>query len=265
MIIHRDATGYGNIRNAVVTVGSFDGVHVGHRAILRSLLSCAASCDGESVLITFHPHPRKVLGLDTDHFRLLNTLEEKEYLLSQCGVSHLVEVPFTPSFSQMDSETFVRDFLCSQIDVKHIVIGYNHHFGHNRSGGFPQLQQLGKECGFGVSEIPEHDIAHEKISSTVIRKALLSGDMKTASRYLSEPYFFLSRVNDDGYLLVNDEMKLIPPPGYYRVLFEDNYLSPRESFELEAEIGSEGIHLDSPASVSFSSYGSPRISFLEKI
>ncbi len=265
MIIHRDGSGYRNIRNAVVTVGSFDGVHAGHRTILRSLRERAAACGGESVLITFHPHPRKVLGLDTEHFRLLNTLPEKEYLLSQCGVDHLLEVEFTPEFSRMDSETFVRNFLCARIDVKHVVIGYNHHFGHNREGGLAQLRRLGGECGFGVSEIPEHDIAHEKISSTVIRNALAEGDMRTAARYLLEPYFFFAPVDGAGYLTVTDEMKLIPPPGRYRVRVEDDYSAPRLRFPAVAEVADGRIRIESPENQELSSFPAPRISFLEKI
>ena len=264
MIIHRDGSGYRNIRNAVVTVGSFDGVHAGHRIILRSLRERAAACGGESVLITFHPHPRKVLGLDTEHFRLLNTLPEKEYLLAQCGVDHLLEIEFTPEFSRMDSETFVRDFLCARMDVKHIVIGYNHHFGHNREGGFEQLQRLCGECGFGVSEIPEHDIAHEKISSTVIRNALAEGDMRTATRYLLEPYFFFAPVDEDGYLVVTDEMKLIPPPGHYRVRVEDDYSAPRLRFFAVAEVADGRVRIELPENQKFSLFSAPRISFLEK-
>ena len=163
-----------SIHNAVVTTGSFDGVHKGHKVILLRLKKLAEETGGETVLITFHPHPRKVLYPDTAGKGLyfINSQREKIELLREAGLDNLIIVNFTLEFSQITSVDFVRNILLNKIHARKIVIGFNHHFGHNREGDYEALRQLGMEYGFEVEEIPEQDIQNETVSSTKIRQAI---------------------------------------------------------------------------------------------
>ena len=150
---------------AIATTGTFDGVHVGHRTILKKLIETAKKNNGESVLFTFNPHPRMVLQPDLD-LNLINSLEEKAELLKECGLDHLIIHPFTKEFSRTSSLEFVRNILVKNIGVKKLVIGYDHHFGRNREGSFEHLKEFGPVYGFDVEEIPAQDIDHIKVSST---------------------------------------------------------------------------------------------------
>lgn len=198
----------------VVTVGSFDGMHIGHRTITDRLRSIARSKGGTATLVTLYPHPRKVLGLDTDGFFTLSSLEEKELLLRNAGVEALVEIEFTPALGMMSSEEFARRILHDTIGARHVIVGYDHHFGHDREGDFGSLSALGSELGFEVTQMSRQNAEGEKVSSTTVRKALLCGDMETAVRYLGHPYLFIGEATG-GVLSVDDDMKLIPPPGHY--------------------------------------------------
>lgn len=202
-------------RAPVVTVGSYDGVHGGHRAILRRINELAAKNGGESVVVTFAPHPRIVLG-KADGLKLLNTLEEKIALLEEVGVDHLIVAPFTEEFSRLSSQEYVRDYLVERIGVHTLVVGYNHHFGHNKDGDFRFLKSMQAEYGFEVYEISRQQIDDEKVSSTVIRQLITAGDVAHAMRLLERPYILITNLKERAI----DPYKLLPPNGRYRVEIE---------------------------------------------
>jgi len=223
------------IRNAVVTTGSFDGVHTGHKAILERLKKLAFDIDGETVLITFHPHPRKVLYPDTygKDLRLITSPREKIELLSRAGLDHLIIVNFTKEFSEISSVSFVRDILLQKLRARKIITGYNHHFGHNREGDTELMTQLGKQYTFDVEEIPEQEIQQESVSSVSIRSALLEGDIRRANLYLDHNYIITGRcsslklpsTNSPHFLYgiqLEEEAKLLPPDGRYPVIIIDD-------------------------------------------
>ncbi len=175
------------LEKAVATTGTFDGVHVGHQRILSRLTETAEKIGGESVLLTFHPHPRMVLHPDLD-LKLLTPIEEKAEWLEKFGLDHLIIHPFTTEFSRTSSLEFVRNYLVNQIGVKKLVIGYDHHFGRNREGSFDHLVEFGPVYGFEVEEIPAQDIDDIKVSSTKIRKSIEAGDIPTAVSYLNHDF-----------------------------------------------------------------------------
>ena len=218
----------GTIKNPVVTTGTFDGVHLGHQKIISRLKAVAAEENGETVLLTFYPHPRMVLFPEDNELKLLNTQEEKTLLLENYGVDHLIIHPFTKDFSRLTSVEFVRNIIVNSIHTKRLVIGYNHHFGRNREGSFEHLKEFGPVYGFEVEEIPAQDIDHIEISSTKIRNALQAGDVETAASYLGHSYSLTGKVaggqklgREMGYptanIVVEDKYKLIPADGVYAV------------------------------------------------
>jgi riboflavin kinase / FMN adenylyltransferase len=238
--IYRNFDEAGLIRNAVVTTGSFDGVHMGHKVILQRLKNIAAEIGGETVLITFDPHPRKVLYPDTagKDLYLINSQREKIELLRKAGLDHLIIVDFTLEFSRITSVDFVKNILLNKVHASKIVIGFNHHFGHNREGDYEALQQLGAEYGFDVEEIPEQDIQNESVSSTKIRKALLDGNIQKANAYLDPHYIIMGlirevnpKLREIGFpsfsIRIEEESKLIPPNGVYAVSVMDDRQSYR--------------------------------------
>lgn len=216
------------VPNAVVTSGTFDGVHLGHQKIIQRIREIARSIQGETVLITFWPHPRLVLYPTEHHLRLLSTFEEKANLLRKFGIDHLVTIPFTQEFSQMTSEQFIRKVLMEKIHTKKLVIGYDHRFGKNREGSFDYLQEHSSEFGFELEEISRQDVEEIGVSSTKIRKALESGDIRTATNYLGRPYELNGLVvkgqqigRSIGFPTANihipNDYKLIPHDGVYAV------------------------------------------------
>jgi riboflavin kinase/FMN adenylyltransferase len=220
----------GEIRNAVVTTGSFDGVHIGHKLILQRLRKLAAEIGGETVLITFHPHPRKVLYPETSgkELFLINTQREKINLLQKAGLDNLIIVEFTLEFSKITSIDFVRNILLSKLHSRMIVVGFNHHFGHNREGDYVELRKLGQNSGFQVEEIPEQDIQNESVSSTKIRKAILDGSIQKANAYLDHQYIMMGLLSKSSPVLeeigfpcytlqIEEDSKLVPPSGVYAV------------------------------------------------
>lgn len=220
----------GEIRNAVVTTGSFDGVHIGHKVILQHLRNHADETGGETVLITFHPHPRKVLYPETagKDLYLINSQREKIYLLEKAGLDNLIVVDFTVEFSKITSVEFVRDILLNKLHAKKIIIGFNHHFGHNREGDYEALRKLGAGNGFDVEEIPEQDIQNESVSSTKIRKAIMEGNMQKANAYLEHFYIIMGPARPSNIMLaeigfpsytvqIEEDCKLVPPNGVYAV------------------------------------------------
>jgi riboflavin kinase/FMN adenylyltransferase len=194
MRIYYSIDDFSPVKNAVVTSGTFDGVHVGHKKILSRLNEVARKSGGETVVITFWPHPRLVLYPDDKQLRLLNTFEEKAELLKKQGVNHLLRIPFTKEFSQLSSEDFITKILVEKIGTKKLVIGYDHHFGKNREGSFEQLKLNAPKYGFEVEEIPRQDADHVTVSSTTIRKAIESADLETANHLLGQPYMLSGRV-----------------------------------------------------------------------
>lgn len=216
----------GKIKDAVVTTGSFDGVHIGHKLIIHRLNQLAEQINGESSLITFYPHPRKVLYPEQKDLKLINSQDEKIELLSKTGLRNLIIIPFSVEFSRTSSHDFITNILIKQLNAKVIIVGHNHHFGHNRSGDFSYLHELSRQHGFQVEDIPLKDIENETVSSTKIRKALLEGNIMRANAYLDHQYIISGRMipsdflqnHDDQHfweVQITEEEKLIPPPGVY--------------------------------------------------
>lgn len=213
-------------RRPVVTTGTFDGIHVGHRKILNRIIERAAAIQGESVLVTFHPHPRLVLFPDDNDLKLLNTLEEKKQLLSEMGLDYMLIIPFDGAFSRMKAEDYVSEFLKGSLNVHTLVVGYDHHFGRNRTGNYSLLLPLSSSLSFDLEEIPAQDIDQIKVSSTKIRQALDAGDVKTAAEFLTYKYAIQGSVEHGqnlgktlGFPTANltptDPNKLIPANGVY--------------------------------------------------
>jgi riboflavin kinase/FMN adenylyltransferase len=211
---------------AVVTSGTFDGVHYGHQQILRKVSKIATENNGESVIITFWPHPRLVLFPDQQDLKLLTTFEEKVQLLTDLGIDHLLKIPFTREFSELSSQEFIDQILIKILGTKKLVIGYDHRFGKNREGSFDHLVANSSRYGFQVVEIPKQEIDSVAVSSSKIRKALQEGKIPEANEYLGRPYS-LEGIVIKGYMLgrkigfptanieVRDEYKLIPADGIY--------------------------------------------------
>lgn len=232
-IIH-DPAQFPHLGNAVVTSGTFDGVHVGHQQILRRLREVAQHSGGLSVVITYWPHPRLVLGPPPSHpelleLRLLSTLEERAAKLAEFGVDYLLVVPFTKEFAAWTSEEYIQNILLRTVGTRKLVIGYDHRFGKNREGGFEYLREHADRYGMSVEEIPREDVDAVGVSSTRIRRALESGDVATANRYLGYSYSLTGTVvkgrqlgRTIGWPTANIEcaelLKLIPARGVYAVL-----------------------------------------------
>ena len=214
-------------KTSVVTIGTFDGVHIGHQEIIKSLVKNAHSNKDKSVILTFYPHPRLILQKGID-LKLITILQEKISLLEKTGLDHLIIEPFTKEFSRLTALDFVRNILVEKLKIKKLVIGYDHHFGRNREGNFEQLQEYGKVYGFEVEEIPAQDIQNIAVSSTKIRKALEEGNIEKANAYLGYEFMITGKVIQGrglgtqwNYPTINiqpeDNYKLIPKPGVYIV------------------------------------------------
>ena len=211
-----------------ITTGTFDGVHVGHLKILNRLNDIAEREGLRSALLTFHPHPRKVIFPDDHGLRLLSTLDEKLDLLRMAGINDVIIHPFSRSFSRYNAVEYVRDLLIGNLNMKHIVIGYDHRFGRNRSGDINQLMEMAPLYDFKVTEIAAQEIDEVNVSSTKIRNALEKGEVELANSFLGYRYRFMGRVVNGenrgkslGYptanLIVEDDTKLIPCDGVYAV------------------------------------------------
>ncbi|MFA6950288.1 MAG: bifunctional riboflavin kinase/FAD synthetase [Lentimicrobiaceae bacterium] len=218
-----------NLKSPVITVGTFDGVHAGHRVILKQVVSTALANGSDSVVVTFHPHPRIVLGQEVS---LLNTRNEKREIIKSLGITHLVELPFTTEFADMKADEFIS-FIVNFLNPSVVVIGYDHGFGRNRSGDVQQLEASGKKYGFKVLNIPALDVGSQKVSSTVIRSLLMQGDVSRANELLTQPYMISGQVirgNQIGKkigfptanLLLEDTHKLIPAMGVYATIVSFN-------------------------------------------
>lgn len=231
MQIHFGLENLKRLENAIVTSGTFDGVHIGHQKILARLSEAAKLANGESVVITFWPHPRLVLFPNQKDLRLLSSLDEKATLLERFHIDHLIVIKFDKEFAKTSSHDFIQRILVDQIGTKKLVIGYDHRFGRNREGGFDYLKNHSHEFGLSVEEIPRQDIDHVGVSSTKIRKALAAGDIQTANSYLGTEYMLTGQVvkgqkvgRQIGYptanINVTETYKLIPEDGIYAVRVE---------------------------------------------
>lgn len=232
MKVHRELAGsLPEFRNAVVTIGTFDGVHKGHQQILSQLKEEAEKIGGETVIITFHPHPRKIVSSVPGDVKLLTTLAEKKILLEKAGIDHLVVVPFDHHFANLSAEQYITDFLYKYFKPHTIIIGYDHRFGKGRTGDYQLLELYGRQLGVTIKEITEQLLNEITVSSTRIRKAIAENDIATANAALGYPYFFEGLVVEGnqlgrtiGYptanLHIGSEEKLIPENGVYAVKVE---------------------------------------------
>lgn len=228
MQVHKNLSELPSLKKAVITVGTFDGVHLGHQHLIQRIKKLAAEISGESVLITFDPHPRTIVFPDDHSLRILSTLDEKIELLHEYHVDHLVVAPFTPDFSQMTARNYVDHFLAGLFHPAIIAIGYNHQFGHHRDGNIELLRKLSREYGYRVEEITKQIVDDIEVSSTRIRIALQEGDVKTAAHLLGHRYSLQGLVvkgnqlgRKFGYptanISINDPFKLIPADGVYAI------------------------------------------------
>lgn len=215
-------------RGSSVTVGSFDGVHRGHQAIFENLIASASQKNLQSLIVTFDPHPRKVLSPDSGNLKLLTSLDEKLEIFQSIGVDIVVVIPFTREFSKLSYVTFVEDILVAKLKVGQMVIGHDHHFGRNREGGLRNLIDLGEKHGFGVEQVAPLTANGEIISSSLIRKYLEEGAVEQAGNFLGRPYSMAGKVTrgdgrgrEIGYPTANiqplDPDKVIPRRGVYAV------------------------------------------------
>lgn len=228
MKIYNSIEDFQKVSFPVITAGTFDGVHLGHLKIIARIREIAKSINGESVLLTFSPHPRLVVFPDQNDMRLLNMDDEKIKLIEEAGIDNLIIHPFTAEFSRISSIEFVRDLLVKKLGVKKLVVGYNHQFGKNREGTIELLLEYGPLYGFDVEEIPAKDIDDVSISSTKIRNALAKGDVDLAKSYLGYNYFLTGKVvKGDGIgkmlnfptanIEIQEKLKLVPADGVYAV------------------------------------------------
>jgi riboflavin kinase / FMN adenylyltransferase len=244
MHIYHNINEFSPVNKAVVTIGTFDGVHLGHRKIISRIKELAAECGGETVILTFFPHPRMILHPEDESLKLINTIHEKAALLEELGVDHLIITPFSRDFSNQSAEDYIRDVLVNRIGTKKIVIGYDHRFGKDRMGGLDDLLRLAPVYGFEVIEIPEQDINDVAISSTRIRSALLEGQIELANTFLGYPFFITGKVGRGdkigrqiGYptanIVIEETYKLIPSDG----IFSAKVIVKGETYKGMAYIG----------------------------
>lgn len=214
-------------KNAVITIGTFDGVHKGHQQIIRQLKEEAQEIGGETVIITFHPHPRSIVP-GREPVSVLTTRAEKIELLGKMGIDYLVIIPFDLNFSQQSATSFIQNFLVAKFHPHTVIIGYDHRFGKGRQGDYQLMEKMGNQFGFTVKEIPEQVLNDVAVSSTKIREALMQGEIATTNNYLGHAYFFEGKVVEGKKLgrtlgfptaniSVTDAEKLIPGNGVYAV------------------------------------------------
>ena len=231
MKIYNHIDEFSKVHNAVVTIGTFDGVHIGHQKIIGRLVEVARQKGGEAVILTFFPHPRMILHPDDLNIKLISTMDEKAEKLAELGIDHLIITPFTRDFSNLTPQEYIREVLVDKIGTSQIIIGYDHRFGKDRKGGLEELQKFASDFGFEVEEIPEQDINDVSVSSTKIRNAILSGDVKTAHDFLGYAFHLTGKVIKGDQLgrklgfptanlYIEESYKLIPADGIYAVSIE---------------------------------------------
>lgn len=258
MQVHQQTDHLPVFRNAVVTIGTFDGVHKGHQLIIDQMKSEALAIGGETVIITFHPHPRKIIGSRSGKLFLLTTMAERTLLLEEAGIDHLVVIPFTEAFAELDPAVYIKDFLVKYFHPHTIIIGYDHRFGKDRRGDYHLMDELAPQYQYIVKEIDEKVLNEVTVSSTRIREALSKGDIKTANDFLGYPYFFEGEVihgdkrgRTIGYPTANLRLtnadKLTPANGVYavQVSFTDHkgqYLHKQGMMNIGFRPTVDGLH-----------------------
>lgn len=226
-MIRENLKDYNSTKPSVITIGTFDGVHIGHKKIINQLTSISSKNNLISILLSFFPHPKMVLQNDNE-LKLINTIQEKESLLNSLNLDYLIIKEFTKEFSRLSALEFVRDILVNKLNAKHIIIGYDHHFGRNRTANIEQLKEFGELYDFRVTEILAQDIDDIAISSTKIRKALINGEIRLANKFLGYNFFFSGDVihgNNIGKTIsfptanikIDTPYKLVPKNGVYIV------------------------------------------------
>lgn len=231
MKIYHHFSEFKKLPNAVATIGTFDGVHYGHQKIIKRLCELAKSTGGESVILTFFPHPRLIIDPENQDLKMINTIHEKAAIIAALGVDHLIIIPFTRDFSNLSPQEYIRDILVDTIGVKQLIVGYDHRFGKDRKGGLADLEAYSRIYDFKIEQIPEQDINDVAVSSTKIRKALLSGKVALAAEYLGYHFSLSGRVikgdkigRTIGFptanLFIEETYKLIPSDGIYAVKVE---------------------------------------------
>jgi riboflavin kinase / FMN adenylyltransferase len=237
--VHRSIENFNNKKPTIVTIGTFDGVHIGHKEILKKLTSEATRLNLDSVILTFFPHPRMVLQKESD-IKLINTIDERITIFSKTNLDHLIIHPFTKEFSNLSAEAYVKNILVDGLNVKKIIIGYDHRFGKNRTANIEDLKRFGNQFGFEVEEISAQELDDVAVSSTKIRRALDNGDLETANNYLGYPFMLNGTVVKGkgigktisfptANLEIKETYKLIPKNGVYVVKSE---LDGNETFGL---------------------------------
>ncbi|MEJ5964255.1 bifunctional riboflavin kinase/FAD synthetase [Pedobacter immunditicola] len=228
MKIYHHLSEFNKLDNAVVTIGTFDGVHFGHQKIVKRLCELAKTTGGESVILTFFPHPRLILDPENQDLKMINTINQKAEILAGLGVDHLIITPFTRDFSNLSAKEYIEGVLVNALGTKYIIVGYDHRFGKDRKGGLPELEEYSKLYGYQIELIQEQDVNDVAVSSTKIRHALLKGDVALAAEYLGYHFSVEGRVvkgdkigRTIGYptanIFVEETYKLIPSDGIYAV------------------------------------------------
>ncbi|TDO23324.1 bifunctional riboflavin kinase/FAD synthetase [Pedobacter duraquae] len=228
MKIYNHLSEFTKLTNAAVTIGTFDGVHFGHHKIIKRLCELAKINGGESVILTFFPHPRLIIDPENQDLKMLNTIDEKAKILEELGVDHLIITPFTRDFSNLSPQEYIANILVGQLGMKQIIVGYDHRFGKDRKGGMKELQEYSTILNYGIEEIPEQDINDVAVSSTKIRTAILEGNVALAAEYLGYYFSLYGRVikgdkigRTIGFptanIFVEESYKIIPSDGIYAV------------------------------------------------
>lgn len=227
MRIFRDFDNLSSIERPFVTIGSFDGVHMGHREILSQLCQMAKENQAQSVVITFSSHPRNVLSSDhSDKVKLINTLDEKIELLEQVGIDNLIIVPFTEKFSQTSYQDFVSSFLVDKLHIYTLMVGYNHHFGHKKEGDSKSLMAMSRKLDFSICEMAPRKVGEQKVSSTIIREKIALGNLSNAAKLLGYRYFITATIDTSGNVDLSEANKVLPPQGEYDVSVPSHSQTP---------------------------------------
>ncbi|HMM11439.1 MAG TPA: bifunctional riboflavin kinase/FAD synthetase [Bacteroidales bacterium] len=257
MKVYNDINHFQPVKNAIVTVGTFDGVHLGHQAIFRRMVEDAKKIGGQTVVVTFHPHPRMVLNIDSQNLRFITTQEQKLHLIEKTGIDHVIIIEFTRAFSRTSSEDFIKQFIVEKIKPARLVVGYDHHFGKNRMGDFKLLYDLSLKFNFKLERIPAQDVEHIAVSSTKIRKALEAGDVRRANKLLGYEYTICGTVihgNAMGRklgfptanLAIDEQYKLIHATGVYacHVTYQNHIYPGMSNVGFRPTVGSETLTIE---------------------
>ncbi len=227
MKIHKNIRNF-SAKNPAITVGTFDGVHLGHIQIFNKLKKKARSINGESVVVTFWPHPKMVLGSKDHKIKMINTIDEKIKLIEEQEIDHLIILKFTKTFAKLSSCEFIEQYLYSKLNIKALIVGYDHHFGKDREGNFEALSKCAKKYNFAIEKVEAFSLDNENISSTLIRGTIRKGEIETTNAYLSKNYFISGEIiggekigRNIGFptanIYISESYKIIPIRGVYAV------------------------------------------------